>query len=226
MPKPDPLPWPANWYLDHPKIRCIVPHCTFVTDTNTLPGQWTQLHDHCTDTGGAEHALLEVMLRQSKCAFCNYPPYYGPKHSAIRALSNHERHTHGSAAMFNIDSFVVLARQRRILFGSGGHMVPEANCERLAFDRMMEKVWALPDAELGLLFQKSGCHPSEYTYGNLRRILAYDPSAQPNNNAPYWLPVPADDFLSFCRPHDNDPADSNWRRVWRNLRERYANGHI
>ncbi len=105
-------------------------------------------------------------------------------------------------------------------------MAPEANCERLAFDRMMEKVWALPDAELGLLFQKSGCHPSEYTHGHLRRILAYDPSAQPNNNAPYWLPVKADRFLSFCPPHDNDPADNNWKRVWENLRGRYANGRI
>ena len=113
MPNPAPLPWPADWYLGHHDIRCIVPHCTFVTDANNLPVQWTQLDDHCKDTGGSEHALLEIMLRQSKCALCNNPLYYGPKNQTVRALYNHERNAHGSAEMFNIGSFVVLARDRR-----------------------------------------------------------------------------------------------------------------
>ena len=228
MPKPPPLPWPAHWYQGHYDIRCIVPHCGFVSDTNNLPAQWTQLHDHCEDTPGAEHALLEIMLRQSKCAYCNNGgPYWPPKHRAIRALSDHESHAHGSATMFNISSFVVLARERRILFSNGSsHMAPEPNCERLTFDRMMEKVRALPPAELGLLFQKSGYHPGEYTAGNLAAILTYDPAAQPQHNAPRWLPVRADRFLSFCRPHGNDPADGNWRRVWRSLRDAYTDGRI
>ena len=133
--------------------------------------------------------------------------------------------------MFSIDSFVVLAREGRVLFsggtgGGGGHLAPEASCQRLAFDRMMNKVWALPDAELGLLFQKSGCSEGQYTAGNLARILTYDPAAQLHESDPFWAPVQADRFLEFCRPHGDDPADSNWRRVWRDLRERYADGRI
>ena len=129
--------------------------------------------------------------------------------------------------MFNIDSFVVLARQQRILFNNGGNsMIPELNCVRLAFVRMVEKVQALPAAELGLLFHKSGFHAGECTPTNLGRLLTHDPSAPPFDGAPYWLPVRPDRFLWFCRPHENHPADSTWRMVWRNLRERYADGRI
>lgn len=223
-----PLPWPAHWYQGHHDIRCIVPHCGFVTDTQNLPAQWTQLHDHSAHTPGAEHALLEIMLRQSACAFCPAGgPYWGPKDQSIRKLSDHEHNHHGSAAMFHIASFVVLARERRIQFSlGGGHMGTDPNCLKLTFRRMIEKVQALPAAELRLLFRKSGFHAGEYTLPNLGGILTYDPTAQPPPNAPWWLPVRPDRFLSFCRPHDNDPADSNWRRVWRSLREKYADGRI
>lgn len=222
-----PLPWPAHWYLGHHDIRCIVPHCGFVTDTQNLPAQWTQLHDHCADTPGAEHALLEIMLQQSACAYCtDGGPYWGPKDQAIRKLSKHESDHHGSAEMFNISSFVVLARERRILFCiGGGHMAAEPNCGRLAFDRMMEKVRTLPPADLGLLFRKSGFHAGQSTAANLGRILTYDPTTQLPPNTPYWRPVRADYFLWSCRP-GNDPADGNWRRVWRSLREAYAGGRI
>ena len=219
---------PAHWYSGHHNIRCIVSNCGFVTDTQNLPAQWTQLHDHCANTPGAEHALLEIMLRQSTCAFCSDGgPYSGPKHLKIRKLYNHEHNGHGSARMFNISSFVVIAREHYIrLWISGGHMGPEPNCERFAFDRMIEKVRALPRAELRLLFQKSGFQAGQDTADNLRWILTNDPSAQPPPNAPHWLPVQADRFLWFCRPHDNDPADSNWRRIWTNLRQQYADGDI
>ena len=227
MPRAPPR-WPAHWYLGHHDIRCIVPNCGFVTDTQNLPAQWTQLHDHCKETLGAEHDLLEIMLRQSACAYCtDGGPYWGPKDWTIRKLSSHEHNGHGSATMFHISSFVVLARESRILFcRGGGQMTPEPDCGRHAFDRMVEKVWALPPAELGLIFQKSGFHAGEHTAGTLGRILTYDPTAQLPPNAPYWLPIPADRFLWFCRPHGNDPADGNWRRVWRSLREAYAVGRI
>ena len=227
MPKAQ-LPWPVHWYQGDHDIRCIVPHCDFVTDEKEIAHQWTQLHDHCADADGTEHALLEIILRQSKCALCNHPALYGQKNWVTRALYDHEGHTHGSAAMFSIDSFVVLAREGRIYFGSDvdGQMAPDANCQELAFDRMMEKVQALPAFELGLLFQKSGCFAHEQTYANLAWILTYDSSAEPPDDDPYWTPVPSDRFLQFCRPHSSAPADSSWRRVWKDLTEKYADGRI
>ena len=225
MPKPAPLPWPAHWYQGHYDIRCIVPHCEFVTDTNNLPVQYAQLRDHCTHTGGAEHALLEFMLRQNKCALCNSPPYSGLHNSTIRLLADHERRAHGSAKMFHIDSFVALARERRVHFSiGGGHLAPNADCERLTFDRMMEKAQALPFASLRLLFHKSGFHPGQYTPRSLARILTHDPSTPPHDNSP----LPPDRFLWFCRPRGDDPADpdNDWIRVWRELREAYTDGRL
>ena len=221
MPR-DPLPWPAQWYLGHFDIRCIVPHCNFVTYALRLPEQWTQLHDHCTHTAGVEHALLKIMLRQRKCALCDYPTFYGRKDWLPRALYDHETYAHGSADMFSIDSFVTLARAGRIYFGTA----LEPNCQRLAFDRMMGKVRALPAAELSLLFWKGGFGAGEQSLGNLARILTYDPAAHVRDDDPYWKPLRPDRFLAFCRPHDDDPADASWRRVWRDLREKYASGRI
>ena len=227
MPKAAALPWPTHWYLDHYGIRCVVPHCGFTTNTYNLREQWAQLHAHCTHTDGAEHALLKIMVQQSKCALCDEPAFYGQRSSAMRALYDHEINAHGSARMFNIDSFVVLARESRILFSSSaGHLAPEPDGVRLAYVRMVEKVQALPAAELGLLFQKSGFRAGECTPTNLGRLLTYDPSAPPHEDGPYWWPVRPDRFLMFCRPHGSDPADSTWRRVWRGLRERYADGRI
>ena len=224
MPKKAPLRWPAHWYVGNYDIGCIVPHCGFFTDTNNLGMQWTQLHDHCRHTGGAEHALLEIMLRQNKCALCHNVVMNGTKDWNTRALFNHEGLHHHSAEMFSIDSFVVLVREGRVdLIRRGGQMRDE--CQRLAFARMLEKVRARPLAELDLLFERSGVPPGQRTSGNLERILTYDRLAPRDNNAPY-LPLPAQRFLWFCSPHGNDPADDNWRRVWRSLREKYADGRI
>ena len=223
----DPLPWPAHWYMGHYDIRCIVPHCDFVTDANKLSEQWTQLRDHCAHAAGAEHDLLDIIVRQRKCALCDYPTFYGRNEWVPRALYDHEVHAHGSAAMFSINSFVVLARQGRILFGiPGGYLALEPNCQRLAFDRMVGKVRALPAEELRLLFERSGFRADEHSLNNLEWILTYDPSARQRDDDPYWKPVRPDRFLAFCRPDGDDPADSGWRRVWRSLREKYADGRI
>ena len=220
-----PNPWPAHWYLGHHDIHCIVPHCDFVTDANKISEQWTQLHAHCLHAPGVEHALLKIMLRQSKCALCNYPNFSGRRDWVTRALYDHEQNAHGSAAMFHIDSFVVLARECRILVGIGGHLAPEQTCQRLTFDRMMGKVRALPAAELRLLFEKSG-FGDEHSLGNLAMILTFDPFARVRDDDPYWKPLGLDRFLAFCRPNGDEPADSDWRRVWRSLREKYADGRI
>ena len=90
----------------------------------------------------------------------------------------------------------------------------------------MGRVRALPAAELGLLFERSGFRADEHSLGNLARILTYDPSVRRRDDDPYWKPLRPDRFLAFCRPDGDDPADSNWRRVWRNLRESYADGRI
>lgn len=243
MPKP-PIPWPAHWYRDDGGIRCIVPHCDFVTVVNNVSKQWTQLYDHCAATAGAdycadpagadycadtaraEHSLLKIMLRQSKCALCACPAFSGRKDWVTRVLHDHEQYVHGSAAMFSIDSFVVLVREGCIDIGNCGHIASKATCQRLSFDRMMGKVQALPAAELSLLFQRTGYGADEHSLSNLAQILSYDPLAQGRWDDPCWLPLKPDRFLEYCRPKGDDPADSSWRRVWRSLREEYADGRI
>ena len=223
-----PIRWPNNWYYDQDSIRCIVPHCGFVSDSPSVENQWTQIHEHCKYTPGAEHGLLEIMLRQTLCAIddCKHPSF---KHDTpsytVRKLFRHEKTAHGSAEMSNINSFVRLAREGRIRANLGGSATaPTANCEIFAFNRMMDKVQALPPPHLYLLFQKSGYQPDQHTYENLREILTHDPLKQPGDNPPYWWPVSVEHFLLFCRPLASDPVD--WHTLWTDLREKYADGRI
>ena len=229
MPRQTSLPWPSHWYRahGHHDIRCIVPLCVFVTTTNTILEQWTQLHNHCRHTEDAEHALLEMMLHQSSCAFCHNPRYKGHKDLAIRELYDHESNKHGTAEMFDMDSFVALARERRIIFHVGvRQMAPDPKCEIYAFDRMVDKVMGLPAAERNLLFQKCGYPPDRRTRRNLGRILTNGTAIHPHVNPPDWLPVTPVSFLWFCRPQGDNPADGNWTRLWMNLRGEYVVGRI
>ncbi len=145
----------------------------------------------------------------------------------MRALYHHERYYHGSEEMFDIDSFVALARERRIILHvGGGHMGPDPKCEMYAFDRMVKKVWSLPDAERNLLFQKGGYPADRHTPGNLGCILTYGTAIHPHVDPPDWLPVTPVSFLWFCRPQGDNPADGNWTRLWMNLRGKYVVGRI
>ena len=225
--------WPEDWYYDQSCIRCIVPNCGFLSNTQDVELQWTQVHDHCLNRSDPEHSLLEIMLRQRLCVVedCHKIGLWDPSPGlSIRRLFGHERNEHNSTTMSDLCSFVRLAREGRIRFGrAGGGKVtdPEPNCERLAFLRMMEKVQALPAAALDLLFRKSGSHhPDKQTPENLGRILTNDPLAQPGDDPPFWWPVRADHFLEFCRPHTTPPADADWRVIWSNLRAMYADGRI
>ena len=230
MPAQELIPWPDHWYHNLGHIRCIVSCCGFITDTNSVPIQWYQIHNHSMDAPGPEHKLLEIMLRQKKCAIaeCNLLPFNNDPSLKIRTLFHHEMTSHGTTAMSNICSFVRLAREGRIrIGGGGGHLVPEPTCEVFAFYRMKERVWALPAAEIGLLFQRSGFHhSSEHTDKNLEKILTQDPLTQPGDNPPFWWPVNAEHFLWFCRPHPTDPADHSWRLLWNDPRAKYADGRI
>ena len=230
MPSP-PISWPDHWYYDQNRIRCIVPACGFVTRSQFMDQQWTEIHDHCLTTIGAEHDLFRIMLNQTICANCGGSPYPCIKSGKVRRLFGHEKVAHGSAEMSSICSFVRLAREGRIRKGrpntGGGGSDPEPDCERVAFFRMMDKVWALPSADLLMLFQRNGCrHANTQTSENLGRILTHDPLAQEGDDPPFWWPVKAESFLSQCCPNFSNPADNDWIRLWTDLRERYADGRI
>ncbi len=220
--------WPDDWYYDQHYIRCIVPDCGFISDDDRLDIQWSQIHDHCKDTPGAEHGLLEIMLGQTLCAIddCQHLSFF--KHTpcfTVRRLFIHEKSVHGSAEVSSISSFVRLAREGRILASTSGRTrAPEPNCEKLAFNRMMEKVQALPASHLSLLFRANGFQPDQHTDENLREMLTHDPLKQPGDNPPYWWPVAAEHFLLSCRPLPGDPAD--WHALWTDLRKKYADGRI
>ena len=233
MPRPSSIRWPDHWYHDELQIRCIVPVCGFVTSLQWADQQWNEIHDHCLTTVGAEHDLFHIMLNQTHCAIndCASLSFSkSTKGATIRYLFNHEKDAHGSAEMFCICSFVRLAREGRVRQGAktgGGYSVPEPNCERVAYYRMMEKVWALPPADLLMLFQRNGYHhPDEQTSENLRKILTHDPLAQDGEDPPFWWPVKAESFLSQCSPNPFNPADRDWSRLWTDLREKYADGRI
>ena len=219
--------WPDHWYFDQDHIRCIVPHCGFVTPSDGLLKQWTQIDDHCKDVPDADHKILERMLRQSICAIddCGHHSNDQTVTSRIRPLFAHETSVHGSEDMSHLFSFVRLAREGRICSGPVG--VVEKNCERLTFERMLEKVIALPDAMKNMLFERSGYrNPMQKTRKNMGKILTADPLAQEWEEPPYWWPVRADYFLKLIRPNPSNPADHEWAIVWRSLREAYAEGRI
>ena len=217
-------PWPDHWYFDQDYIRCIVPQCEFVTPSHMVGPQWDQLHEHCEDTSGAEHAILLKMLSLRLCAIgdCSQT-FTGVESTRVtRYLFAHEKTAHGSVEMFNICSFVRLAREGRIR----GALLGEA-CEKLAFHRMLGKAEALPDGTKKALFQRSGFYyPEQHTPQNMGKILTADPLAQQGESPPYWWPIRADHFLWLIRPNTNDPADHQWSMVWTGLREEYANGRF
>ena len=225
--------WPDHWYHDQNRIRCIVPACGFVASSHLVEQQYKEICDHCLTTIGAEHDLLNIMLNQTLCAInkCTSPSFaHRSKSHAIRSLFKHEKDAHGSAEMSSICFFVRLAREGRVRKGTklgSAPAEPEPNCERVAYYRMMEKVWALPSTDLLMLFRRNGCHhPDTQTSENLGKILTHDPLAREGENPPFWWPVKAESFLSHCRPNFSNPADSDWIRLWRNLREKYADGRI
>ena len=187
-----------------------------------------EMDQHCSTKTGAEHDLLQIMLGQRFCAINNCARSSsfngGDKGHTVRLLFTHEKDVHGSAEMSSICSFVRLAREGRIRRYQG----PEPNCERLAYYRMMDKVAALPPADITMLFERNGYHhPGEHTSENMRKILTFDPLAKEGEDPPFWWPVKVESFLSQCRPNFFNPAgEEDWTRLWTDLRERYADGRI
>ena len=218
--------WPDHWYFDQDHVQCIVLNCGFVAPSKFVGAQWDQLRDHCKDTPSTDHAILGEILLQTTCRIgnCDLSVTQYPQHGVLRRLLAHEKDAHHSAKMSNICSFVTLAREGRIVGRQG---INTTESKRVTFDRMMQRVLAMPDATKNLLFQRAGFHnPDERTPKNLARILTADNLAQLGENPPYWWPIRAEHFLWLIRPNPNDPADHHWRIVWTGLREQYAEGII
>ena len=230
------IPWPDHWYHDRDHIHCIVPSCGFVVPTTVVTYQWQELLDHCVHTEGTEHGILTKMLKQGKCCVddCDHPSFNNGGHNvshgvSTRALFSHELADHGSTKMSNICSFVTLAREGRVRGGPNHYQIEEV--EKLAFERMLEKVEAMPWRTIELLFQKHRLHhPSLYPrtmfLGHLKWILTTDVLEKDGDDPPEWWPIRAEHFLWLCRPNPNNPADDEWRPVWRRLRDDYAEGRI
>ena len=220
--------YPDHWYYDQTNlIGCIVPHCDFITPSESVVTQWRQMHDHCIDTPGPEHKLLDKILGQTQCAIdqCNHISFEGYTGLGLRQLFLHEKDEHGSTEMSNISSFVRLARESRIRYGR--HRNPVPDCEKLAFHRMVDKILALPAATIDLIFRKSGYHdPEQKSLQNLERLLTDDPSITPGDRPPYWWPVRAEEFLWRSDPDTRDPKDPHWKMLWTHLRQDYAAGRI
>ena len=222
--------WPEHWYHDEQHIGCIVPDCGFFTRSEKNTEQLRELQEHCFETLGAEHGLVQKMLRQSLCAIgdCRYINSHSARLAGVRYLFAHEKSGHSSEEMSHIYSFVRLAREGRIrIGGAGGVRQVLPDCEKLAFRRMMDKIKGLPDATIKLLYQRSGLHkPEEQTDEKMGKILTYDHLAKPGDDPPYWWPIRAEHFLWSIRPDSSNPADDEWNVIWTHLREEYADGCI
>ena len=228
-----PTPWPDHWYHDQDRIHCIVPNCGFVVPTPLALHQWAELLDHCRNTVGTEHRILTKMLKQGLCAIddCDHPSFKlgTTVGHATRSLFAHELAAHGSTKMSNICSYVTLAREGRIR-GSNADPGPDEENEKLAFQRMLDKVLAMPTRTIELLFQKHdldppSLYPRATFHGHLVWILTTDVLEQPGDRPPYWWPLAAEHFLWLCRPLADD-EDDEWRAVLTRLRELYAQGLI
>ena len=212
------IPWPDHWYCNKNSIKCLVNDCGFTTEPNGLIKQYEELKNHCANATGVEHAILSNMLKQRSCAICSHR--IGPGHTSskmIRALFDHEKAVHGSDSMSRICGYVALARKGRISRQLG------QDSQKMAFDRMVEKIQGFEQPVTQLLCQKKGL---PHSLANLQDILSSDCQRPDGDLSPAWWPVPPERFLWLLRPNDNDPADHQWSRVWTRLRQMYRNGHL
>ncbi len=206
-------PWPEHWCHNKDSIKCLV--CGFTTQPNGLKEQFADLKNHCATTSGFEHAILSNMLMQRRCAMCSFQVGSGQTSKMLRDLFKHEMTVHGSDFMSQICGYIVLARKGRIW-----KLGPDS--QKIAFDRMVEKLQGYEQPITNLLCQKKGV---PHSISNLQEILSTD-YLRPDGDAPLWKPVPAERFLWLLRPDENDPADHQWSRVWTRLRQMYSNGHL
>ena len=218
MPSHPIIPWPDHWYNNNHCVKCPVDGCEFTTHPNGLIRQFEDMKSHCSGTPGVEHAILVNMLGQRKCAMCSYRVSHGHSSSnKLRKLFLHERAAHGSDSMSRICGFVVLAREGRIDGRLG------QSSQKIAFDRMVEKLQGFEQPVAHLLCQKEGL---PHSLSNLQQILSTDYLRPVEDSIPVWWPVYPERFLWLLRPNDNDPADYQWGRVWTRLRQMYGNGHL
>ena len=212
------ISWPDHWYCDKNSIKCLVDGCGFTTQPNGLIKQFGDMKKHCTDTPGVDHASFLIMLGQRSCAICSYRVKESQTSSnKIRTLLFHEQSTHGSESMSRICEYIVLARKGRI----GGRIGQDS--QKIIFDRMVEKLQGFEQPITHLLCQKEGVPLS---LSNLRRILSTDCLQPDEDDIPIWRAVPPERFLWPLRPDEKDPADAQWGRVWKRLRQMYSNGHL
>ena len=218
MPSHPTVPWPDHWYCDKNSIKCLVDGCGFTTQPNGLIKQFGDMKNHCADTPGVEHAIFLIMLGQRSCATCSYRVKEGQSSSnKIRNLFLHEKNTHGSDSMSRICGYIVHARKGRI----DGRLGQDS--QKIIFNRMVEKLRGFEQPVTHLLCQKEGL---PHSLSNLRRILSTDCLRPDEDDTPVWRPVPAERFLWLLRPDEKDPADAQWGRVWKRLRQMYSNGHL
>lgn len=206
---------PDHWYYDKISIQCQVHGCGFTTQPNGLIKQFGDMKKHCTDTPGVDHAIFLIMLGQRSCAICSYRVKESQTSSnKIRTLLSHEQSTHDSDSMSRFGEYIVLARKGRI----DGRIGQDS--QKIIFDRMVEKLQGFEQPITHLLCQREGL---PHSLSNLRRILSTD-CLRPDEDD--TQPVPPERFLWQLRPDEKDPADAQWGRVWKRLRQMYSNGHL
>ena len=93
-----------------------------------------------------------------------------------------------------------------------------------AFDRLVEKMEALPEEVREQLFEKAGYRStSQPKLAVLKGILSAG-SERATGGVPYS--VPPELFLWAARPDVDEPVEEGWEEVWRKLREDYKEGII
>lgn len=210
------IPWPDHWYCDNNSIKCLVDGCEFTTKSNGPIKQFGDMKNHCAETPSAEHTIFSNMLGQRRCAMCSYQASQGQSRSnKLRNLFVHEKAIHGSDSMSHICAYIVLARKGRI----NGRLGQDT--QKMAFDRMVEKLQGFEQPVTRLLCQKQGL---PHSLPNLQHILSTDCLRPDGDHTPVWRPVSAEQFLWLIHPDHNDPADHQWSRVWTRLRQMYMNG--
>ena len=158
-------------------------NCGFTTLLKSVGDQWHELDEHCKSMPRNEHAVLRMMLQQSYCAQdnCNQLVVSGNASRKARAFFAHERLAHGTLHTCDICSFVRLAREGHVVSGIHRKAMPE--CEKIASFRMLEKIQALPQTTVSIIFEKNGCpNPNNQTFQG--KITTDDPLQQLRDKPP------------------------------------------
>ena len=218
--------WPESWYIPANKdqakrLKCIARGCDHIFRTNTdIRYRFNHWQNSSSPNRSitTDHGILRALNAQRNCPYpaCNYT-FSSNKGQSIRDLFQHELDEHGTKYTTSIEGIVTLVRQGRFRT-----VTPEL--QELIWHRMCQILKTTREYRVMLEY----CHLPPYTIGeNFKPLLSPEQLRPRGPLDPYYIPIPAERFLSHLAPNPFDLRfELDWETHWNALRVWYAKGLI